>query len=64
MENPPTGTAIDADVREGNGAGLRGTPSFVVGRIAGNAIDGQVIAGARPLATFETAIDAELHGGR
>ncbi|MCX6787081.1 MAG: thioredoxin domain-containing protein [Candidatus Kaiserbacteria bacterium] len=44
--------AIDADKAEAGKVGINATPSFVVGT--------QVIAGAYPYATFQTAIDALL----
>ncbi len=43
---------IAADLAEGKKFGIQATPSFIVGK--------QVIAGAYPYATFQTAIDALL----
>lgn len=45
-------TAIDGDVREGQGFGVTGTPSFFV--------NGRELTGAQPLSKFESAVDAEL----
>lgn len=44
--------AMDADKAEGQKAGINATPSFVIGK--------QVIQGAYPYATFQSAIDALL----
>ena len=43
-------TVINADKNEGTSFGIQATPSFVIGT--------QMIAGAYPYATFQTAIDA------
>ncbi len=43
---------VDDDMNAGNTAGVTGTPTF--------AIDGNVLVGAEPLATFQAAIDKEL----
>lgn len=40
--------------------GITGTPTFVLGKAAHGSVYGQVIVGAQPLATFETAINAML----
>jgi protein-disulfide isomerase len=45
-------TAINADKTEAAQFGISATPSFVIGT--------QMIAGAYPYATFQTAIDAAL----
>jgi protein-disulfide isomerase len=44
--------AIDDDMREGQGFGVTGTPSFF--------INGRELTGAQPLSKFESAVDAEL----
>jgi protein-disulfide isomerase len=44
--------AINADKTEGSSFGITATPSFIIGT--------QLIAGAYPYATFQTALDAEL----
>ena len=46
--------AIAADKAEGGSFGITATPSFIIGT--------QVIAGAYPYATFQSAIDALLNG--
>ena len=46
--------AIAADKAEGGSFGITATPSFIIGT--------QVIAGAYPYATFQSAIDAQLNG--
>ena len=40
--------------------GISGTPSFVIGRVTGDTLDGQVFVGALPYSNFETAIKGLL----
>ena len=40
--------------------GITGTPTFILGKSAGDTVEGRVIVGAQPLATFEAAIDEML----
>lgn len=57
--------AIQKDVEDGGAAGIRGTPSFFVGKSgSGDSITGTIIRGAQPLAKFQTIIDQLLsdHG--
>jgi protein-disulfide isomerase len=44
--------SIDADVQEGTGAGVNGTPAFFINGIA--------LSGAQPAAAFEKIVDQEL----
>ena len=54
---------IDKDIAAGTKAGVRGTPSFIIGRSgSGGTITGKVVRGAQPLATFQQVIqEAEKH---
>jgi len=36
--------------------GISGTPTFVLGKVVGDSVEGKVIVGAQPLEVFETAI--------
>ena len=45
---------VKADLSEGQNAGIRGTPGFLV--------NGRLISGAQPFAVFQQAIEAELNG--
>ena len=51
---------IDEDARDASRVGLTGTPSFVVGKSAGDAVSGKVIVGARPHGAFQQAIEEAL----
>lgn len=53
---------ILADARAAAAAGIRSTPSFVVGTVRGTLIEGVGITGAQPYAVFEEAIEAFLSG--
>ena len=44
-------------------AGISGTPSFVVGRVTGDSVDGVRVVGAQPYATFDAKLK-ELLGTR
>jgi len=45
-------SAVRSDLAAGSGAGVRGTPGFL--------LNGQLISGAQPFAVFQSAIEAEL----
>lgn len=52
LESGESGEQIRQDLWEGQQAGVRGTPSFL--------INGQLLAGAYPFETFQQMIEAEL----
>ena len=54
------GPAIQQDVAEARALGITGTPTFVVGRSAPDAIDGVRIVGAQPYAAFAARIQELL----
>ncbi len=51
---------IEQDASDARAMGLTGTPSFVIGRSAGDSISGQVVIGAQPLTVFTAAINKLL----
>ncbi|HBP90449.1 MAG TPA: hypothetical protein DD706_22490, partial [Nitrospiraceae bacterium] len=52
---------IQKDVDEGGGAGIRGTPSFFIGKSGSeDSITGTIVRGAQPLINFQTIIDQLL----
>jgi protein-disulfide isomerase len=51
---------IEEDVLEGRKAGVSGTPSFVVGRVRDNVVEGSLIVGSMPYSVFEKALNAAL----
>ncbi len=52
---------IDADLAYGQSIGVRGTPTFFIGRLQGtDLIDAKQITGAQPLSVFEQTIDPLL----
>lgn len=51
---------IDRDVTDANAASVTGTPSFVLGKTTENVVDGVVIRGAQPYASFKAQIDSLL----
>ncbi len=52
--------AIDKDIAEGMAAGVNGTPSFVLGRIADGKLTGVRMVGAMPYEQFDTKIQEML----
>ncbi|MEJ2733618.1 MAG: thioredoxin domain-containing protein [Anaerolineae bacterium] len=56
IESGQFGPQVGADLQEGQQAGVRGTPSFL--------INGQLLAGAHPFEMFEQVIEAELKKAR
>jgi predicted DsbA family dithiol-disulfide isomerase len=52
---------VRRDVAEAQKAGLRGTPSFLVGRIeSGKLRVVRIVRGAQPFSAFKAALDAAL----
>ena len=51
---------IEQDVREAKLAGIRGTPSFVLGRTTDNLVDGTLLRGTWPFVTFKDEIEKLL----
>jgi protein-disulfide isomerase len=52
---------VDRDLAYGQSVGIRGTPSFFVGRIdKGQVVDAKAISGAKPFTVFAEAIDPLL----
>jgi protein-disulfide isomerase len=54
---------IQADVAEAVRVGLRGTPTFVLGRTSPETIDGVMVVGAQPFAVFDARLKALLASG-
>jgi protein-disulfide isomerase len=51
---------IAQDTSEAEAVGITGTPSFVVGRSAGDSVEGVLLVGALPYATFDTTLKGLL----
>lgn len=51
---------IQKDAQEAATLQINGTPTFVVGRTAGDRLEGERIVGARPFLAFQSAIDGLL----
>jgi protein-disulfide isomerase len=62
MARTDADAAIRAESNDVAGLGITGTPSFVIGKTTAGAIEGALIVGAQPLASFEARL-AELLGG-
>jgi protein-disulfide isomerase len=56
------------DIRDGiataNAVGISGTPSFVIGKMSGDFLDGYLVVGAQPFATFDGLIKQMEPGTR
>jgi protein-disulfide isomerase len=51
---------IDQDAKDAKAVRLTGTPSFIIGKTAGDKITGQVVIGAQPMNKFDDAISKAL----
>jgi protein-disulfide isomerase len=51
---------IDGEAKYAQSLGITGTPTFILGKSAGDTVEGRVIIGAQPLAVFEAAINNAL----
>ena len=61
MDNKKFQSVIDTDLKDGNAAGISGTPGFVIGKLGSKGtVDGELISGAMPYSEFKKAIDAAL----
>lgn len=52
MDDQKTIDIVEADIKEGSDAGVRGTPHFL--------LNGSVLSGAQPLEAFQRKLDSEL----
>lgn len=55
-----TESEVKGDVDDATAAGINGTPGFIIGVLDGDNVDGVIVSGAQPLATFEQVIDEQL----
>lgn len=51
---------INADLDDGRKAGVRGTPTFVIGKIMNGTVSGEVLPGAAPYAMFRDRLNSLL----
>jgi protein-disulfide isomerase len=51
---------IGDEAKYAQSLGITGTPTFILGKTAGDTVEGRVIVGAQPLAVFEAAINEML----
>jgi len=56
IASPKFDAEIQADIVEGTRIGMTGTPTFVIGRTAGSTLEGPMIVGALPYATFDAKL--------
>ena len=60
LESDKFKAQIDQDVAEGGVAGVQGTPSFVIGRLENDKLQGVRLVGAMPYAQFDAKIQEML----
>lgn len=59
LEKGKHGAAIQLDIQAGAKAGVRGTPSFIIGKSgSSDSITGTIVRGAQPLAKFRQVIES------
>ncbi|MBQ8036783.1 MAG: thioredoxin domain-containing protein [Proteobacteria bacterium] len=56
MDSPAVAAVVEADLKAGSEAGVRGTPHFF--------LNGTLLSGAQPLAAFQGALDKELDAAK
>jgi protein-disulfide isomerase len=61
LDNPDKYKAqIDKEIAEGGVAGVTGTPTFVIGHLEGDKLDGVRLVGAQPYSNFDAKIQEML----
>jgi protein-disulfide isomerase len=60
LESDKFKAQIDQDIAEGGVAGVQGTPSFVIGRLENDKLQGVRMVGAMPYAQFDAKIQEML----
>ncbi len=61
LSDPKMAEEVQKDLADGSAAGASGTPSFIIGKSTKDGvIEGDLVVGAQPFATFETLIDSLL----
>jgi protein-disulfide isomerase len=60
LESDKFKAQIDQDIAEGGVAGVQGTPSFVIGYLENDKLQGVRLVGAQPYAQFDAKIQAML----
>jgi len=61
LSDPAQVSEVKKDIADGSAAGASGTPSFIIGKTTADGnIDGDLVVGAQPFATFQAVIDPLL----
>jgi protein-disulfide isomerase len=60
MESGRLLDAVESDMAEGRAAGVSGTPTFIIGRVANGRLEGVRVVGALPYARFSAKLDEML----
>lgn len=61
--NAEVAAVLQRDVQEAKSAGIRATPTFIVGKMAEGKVTGMRIVGAQPYEVFRSAIESVLSEG-
>lgn len=61
LETEKYKSAVSEDLTQARTIGVRGTPAFVIGRTTAEALDGQLLLGAKPYEVFEETFEALQH---
>lgn len=64
MESGRLLDAVESDMNEGRAAGVSGTPTFLIGRLANGRLEGVRLVGAQPYIVFAAKIDQLLGAAR
>jgi len=61
LSDPAMTDEVKKDIADGSAAGASGTPSFIIGKSTANGVvEGDLLVGAQPYASFEVLIEALL----
>jgi protein-disulfide isomerase len=60
LQGPASGEQVRKDKLEADAAGIRGTPTFVLGTADGDKVTGEILAGAQNFAFFDMEIQKRL----
>jgi protein-disulfide isomerase len=62
LEQDTFAEKVRLGIAKGRAIGVQGTPTFVIGKMEGGRVRGQIVLGAQPFSEFDAAIRAQLAG--
>jgi protein-disulfide isomerase len=62
MDSDRYASHIKQEVTDAQGIGISGTPSFVIGKVSGDYLEGYLVVGAQPFENFDAVAKQVLSG--